>query len=133
LNADLAAPIVGVLAVWRVTHLLSAEDGPWDVSVRLRRWAGDGFLGRALDCFLCLSLWIAAPVAAILAHGVADGILLWLALSGGAILLERVTARDERAGSFIEDGETDDVLRKPTTNDGEPNDARAVREPDGTP
>src|SRR6202522_67210 len=103
MNADLVAPIVGVLAVWRVTHLLNAEEGPWDASVRLRRWAGDGFLGRALDCFLCLSLWVAAPVAAILAHGAVDGVLLWLAFSRGGILLERVTARDEGAGSLIAD------------------------------
>jgi hypothetical protein len=131
-NANLVAPILGVLAVWRVTHLLNAEDGPWDISVRVRRWAGDGFLGRALDCFMCLSLWIAVPVAAIQARRAVDGVLLWLALSGGAILLERVTARDERAGSFIEDRETHDVLRKPKTNDGEPNDARPAREPDRT-
>jgi hypothetical protein len=131
-NIDPVAPIVGVLAVWRVTHLLNAEDGPWDASVRLRRWTGDGFLGRALDCFLCLSLWVAAPVAAILARGAVDGVLLWLALSGGAALLERVTAPDEPIGSFVEDWETHDVLRKPKTDDGEPNDTRAAREPDRT-
>ncbi len=116
MTADLGALVVGALAVWRATHLLNAEDGPWDVSVGLRRWVGDGFLGSVLDCFICLSLWIAAPVAALLAHGAVDGVLLWLALSGGAILLEHVTARDERAGSFIEDRETDHVLRKPKTN-----------------
>ena len=34
---------LGILAVWRVTHLLHAEDGPWDVLYRLRRRLGDGF------------------------------------------------------------------------------------------
>lgn len=43
--------LLAVLAVWRVTHLLHAEDGPWDAVVRLRGWAGDGFLGRMMDCF----------------------------------------------------------------------------------
>ena len=51
--------VVGVLATWRVTHLLVAEDGPADVVVRLRRRAGDGWIGEAMDCFYCLSVWTA--------------------------------------------------------------------------
>ena len=31
--------IVGILGAWRVTHLLHAEDGPWDVVMGLRRRA----------------------------------------------------------------------------------------------
>jgi hypothetical protein len=87
--------VLGVLAVWRVTHLLFAEDGPWDVVVRVRRRAGGGFWGRLLDCFYCLSLWIAAPLAVLLGSGWAERLLLWPALSAGAILLERATSREE--------------------------------------
>jgi hypothetical protein len=87
--------VLGVLAVWRVTHLLSAEDGPWDVVIRLRRRAGTGFWGTLLDCFYCLSLWIAAPFAVLLGGGWTERLLLWPALSAGAILLERVTSRGE--------------------------------------
>jgi hypothetical protein len=94
--------VLGVLGVWRITHLLQAEDGPWDVSVRLRRAAGDGFLGGVLDCFACASLWVAAPFALVLGDGWLQGLLLWLALSGGAILLERATTR-EAAPSEISD------------------------------
>src|SRR5262252_8019551 len=86
--------VLGVLAVWRITHLLQAEDGPWDVSVRLRRAVGDGFLGGVLYCFACASLWVAAPFALVLADGWLQGLLLWLAFSAGAILLERANARD---------------------------------------
>ena len=42
---------LGTLCVWRITHLLDAEDGPWDVVVRLRRRAAEGFWGQLLDCF----------------------------------------------------------------------------------
>jgi hypothetical protein len=80
-----------VLAVWRLTHLLQAEDGPWNLIVRLRKFAGNGFWGQLLDCFYCLSLWIAAPFAWFLGQGVLERLLLWLALSGAAILLERIT------------------------------------------
>jgi hypothetical protein len=84
--------IVGTLAVWRATHLLHAEDGPWGIFARLRRLAGSGFWGQLLDCFYCLSLWMSIPVAALAATSWQEGALLWLALSGGAILLERATA-----------------------------------------
>ena len=33
--------IVGILVVWRLAHLLYAEDGPWDAMLRLRRTAGE--------------------------------------------------------------------------------------------
>ncbi len=85
---------VASLAVWRVTHLFYGEDGPGDVFVRLRRWAGDSFCGRLLDCFHCLSLWFAAPLAWWLGANGADRALLWFGLSGAAILLERVTTRE---------------------------------------
>jgi hypothetical protein len=91
--SDLYRLLLGVLCTWRLTHLLQAEDGPWDASVYLRRAAGDGFFGQLLDCFYCLSLWIAAPVAWTLHSGAIDLAMLWPALSGGAILLERCTAR----------------------------------------
>jgi uncharacterized protein DUF1360 len=81
---------MAALAVWRVTHLLSREDGPWDVVARLRNRAGESFLGKLLDCFLCLSLWVAAAVAFVLAPRPRDWILAWLALSGAACLLDRI-------------------------------------------
>jgi hypothetical protein len=89
--------VIAVLAVWRATHLFWGEDGPWDLFVRLRRLAGDGFFGSLLDCFYCLSLWMAAPPAWLLGHTWLERGLLWLALSGGAIILERISA--ERSGT----------------------------------
>jgi hypothetical protein len=87
--------ILAVLAVWRITHLLQAEDGPWDLVLRLRRSLGEGFFGSLMDCFYCLSLWVAAPFAAWLGTTPAEKLLLWPALSGAAILLQRVTRREE--------------------------------------
>ena len=106
--------IIGTLSVWRVTHLLAAEDGPWQVMVRLRRQAGEGFFAELLDCFYCLSIWIAAPVAWLIGEGWRERMLLWLALSAGAILLERATRASELVPArYIEDVEDDDgMLRK---------------------
>jgi len=89
--------------VWRITHLLYAEDGPWDVSVRLRRTAGDSFWGKLLDCFYCLSIWVAAPLAFLVGQSWWERILLWPSLSAGASLLERVTAIRIPPATFAED------------------------------
>lgn len=80
--------ILGLLGVWRITHLLHAEDGPGDVIVKLRRLAGDSVTGQAMDCFYCLSLWIAAPFALVIGQGWLERALLWPALSAGAIALD---------------------------------------------
>jgi hypothetical protein len=77
------------LATWRVTHLLAEEDGPWDVVVRVRARLGPGQLGALLDCFYCLSIWVAAPATLAVARRPREAPLTWLALSGAACLLER--------------------------------------------
>ena len=82
--------ILAVLATWRVTHLLAREDGPGDVLVRLRKWLGNGFAGKLMDCFYCLSFWVAAPLALVVNTKPLELLLVWLALSGGACLLERL-------------------------------------------
>ena len=108
---------LGVLAVWRATHFLHAEDGPADLSLRLRKLAGFGIWGRALDCFYCLSVWVAIPFAIWIGDGVKETLCLWPALSAGAILLERLTARAEsvpRAMYFEHGGDEDELLRQKT-------------------
>ncbi len=90
LDAWIRLPLAA-LATWRVTHLIAIEDGPADVVVRLRTRLGDGQVGRMLDCFQCLSVWVAAPMALTVARGPADWLLAWLGLSGAACLLERMT------------------------------------------
>ncbi len=83
--------VLGALAVWRMTHLFVAEDGPWDALARLRRALHPGFWGKLVSCFYCLSLWLAAPVAVWVGENWPERVLLWLALSGAATLLERAT------------------------------------------
>lgn len=109
--------VLGVLTVWRLTHLLYGEDGPWGIFVRLRHAAGNGFLGRLLDCFYCLSLWIALPIAIGLGDSWPERLCLWPALSAGAILLERLTLSKIELGApnYLEDPEPHyGMLRKST-------------------
>ena len=81
--------LLAAVAAWRVTHLLACEDGPWDMLARLRRRLGRNILGKLMDCFQCLSLWIAAPFALFLRPTLVEFVLVWLAISGAACLLER--------------------------------------------
>lgn len=104
--------LLGILVVWRITHLLYAEDGPWDVLARAREVLGRRLLGGLLDCFYCLSLWIALPVAWLLGSDLEHRLLLWPALSAGAILIERVTHRDEAPPApFVEGVIAHELLR----------------------
>src|SRR5262249_44996813 len=82
--------VLVVLATWRITHLLSKEDGPGDVVIRLRTRLGAGFWGKLMDCFKCLSLWIAAPFAVYVTQRPLKLLVVWLAISGAACLLELI-------------------------------------------
>src|SRR5262245_1543874 len=78
------------LATWRVSHLLAEEDGPADAVVRLRARLGASPLGELMDCFACLSVWVAAPASRYVVRSRRDAVPVALALSGAACLLERV-------------------------------------------
>ena len=77
--------VLGAASVWRITHLLHAEDGPSDALARLRKLAGQGAFGKMLDCFYCVSVWVALPIAFALSAVWKERVLLWAALSGAAI------------------------------------------------
>jgi hypothetical protein len=108
--------VLGVLVTWRVTHLLHAEDGPWQILLRMRRRiqaAG----GKLFDCFYCLSLWVAAPFASLLGESWEERAFLIPALSGAAILLERLTSPP--VPNYVEDSEVHNGLlwKEPTSDD----------------
>lgn len=102
----MAELLIGCFAVYRLALLLHLEAGPFGVFEKWRSWLEnntwqwnptvDGALLRAVrelfECYWCLSLWLALPVAALLFWG--DwrlAILAWLGLSGGAILIKEVS------------------------------------------
>jgi Protein of unknown function (DUF1360) len=108
--------VLAVLATWRVTHLLANEDGPADVIVRFRALLGRSIFGQLMDCFNCLSLWIAAPAALFVSRRLVEWIFCWLALSGGACLLQRLVQEPVVIQSLSRpaEGDTNDVLRSET-------------------
>ena len=81
--------LCAVLATWRLAHLLAHEDGPFDLIFKLRRRAGSGFFGQLMDCPYCSSFWIALPFAFWPSIDGLSRVIFWLAISGGACLLQR--------------------------------------------
>lgn len=85
--------LLAALVVWRLAHLLTRENGPFDLVARMRARAGHTVPGRALQCFYCTSLWVAAPLALYVTTSLPRVPVVWLALSGAACLLDRATGR----------------------------------------
>jgi hypothetical protein len=131
--------VLAILATWRVTHLLANEDGPADLIVKFRALLGQSLAGRLMDCFNCLSLWIAAPAALFVARRPLDWLFTWLALSGAACLLERLGQAPVEIQPLSEpsEGEASHVLWSETIGSAEPHASEslgaveAAGQPDG--
>ncbi len=87
--------VLACLATWRVSSLLVREEGPYALLARGRRLLRATAIGAALGCFYCTSLWVAGPVALWLVGATRTWPVVWLALSGAAILAERATTPRE--------------------------------------
>jgi Protein of unknown function (DUF1360) len=82
---------LAALVTWRVSHLLASEDGPGGLVARLRERLGDTLFGQLVDCFGCLSVWVAVPPAFFVSEGPLNLVMTWLALAGAGFLLERMS------------------------------------------
>jgi len=102
---DLVWLLVWSLAVFRVTHLFIADDGPFGAFRKLRGRAGvfnengtvvvtrEWLWSGLLSCHWCLSVWVALP-AALLWRGLSLTVLpAWMALAGASALLEEAVRR----------------------------------------
>jgi hypothetical protein len=120
--------VLAALVTWRITHLLANEDGPADLIVKLRVALGSSFAGTLMDCFNCLSLWIAAPAAFFVARTPLAWLFVWLALSGAACLLQRIVPESHVALPFTQstEGDVSHVLWSETRSFAERPDAGEV-------
>lgn len=91
---DLEKYLIVLIVVWRVTHLISAEDGPFDLIIKIRKMAGNSFFGRLMDCFYCLSIWVGVACACFVSRDWPDIVVLSFYYSGASILLEKITNKN---------------------------------------
>jgi hypothetical protein len=82
--------LIAALTVWRITHLVVLEDGPGNVLLHMRRLLKRSPARKLADCFYCMSLWVAMPLALWLSTRLLLWLIVWIALSGAACLLERI-------------------------------------------
>lgn len=97
--------LLAILAVWRLSSLLTrpTDSGPFEIFARLRDATGIKYDERGhcvhpawnpLCCIWCASMWVALPVTiyfwAYKNYNFVESIILWFALSAGAIIMERV-------------------------------------------
>lgn len=91
--------LIFALATWRMTSLLVSEEGPENILDQFRykigirydevgETYGENWFAEAFCCFWCASVWIAFFLLPF--YLISPYILLPLAMSGGAILIERV-------------------------------------------
>jgi hypothetical protein len=81
--------VLASLAVYRLSRMLSDEEGPFSVFTKLRGIPKpETWIGRGLACIMCLSVWVALPVA-LWIDWTLNWWLTWLALSGVTVIIRK--------------------------------------------
>lgn len=79
--------LIAALFVYRLSRMLAEEEGPFGIFTWLRGLApAQTWLQRGMECVMCLSVWVALPVAICLGG---DWWLTWLALSAVAVIIKK--------------------------------------------
>lgn len=84
--------VLALLLNYRVSRALALEDGPFDLFSRIQgAFSQKSWLGRGLNCPLCVSFWLAVPAALLLQPpDWRSGFLLWGGIAGGTVIISRV-------------------------------------------
>lgn len=101
---DTAQLLLFGLAVWRISSLITSEDGPFLAFRFLRSLTGiqhdddghvfmvpDTSIAKLLSCLWCASVWVAGGLALLryFSSAIAFYLALWMALSAIAIIVEK--------------------------------------------
>lgn len=90
--------LLAILGTYRIAHMLVAEEGPFLIFEKWRAWALDRFsrerwLYNGVTCVLCISFWLALPVAWLMRRGDKEKrpfLLDWWGTAGGALFVHRL-------------------------------------------
>lgn len=81
-------------AVWRVTHILFQEKGPFEIFEKMRNLMVN-LEWNPTFCFKCTSVWVALILTAFLGLTLPMYILTAFAASGMAILIRLIIEQEE--------------------------------------
>lgn len=83
--------VVALLGVYRLSHMIAMEDGPFDVFALARDSVGQAsWVGRGLHCPLCISFWLSLPMSWVIVPDVDALAFTWLGLAGACLMLHRL-------------------------------------------
>lgn len=81
--------ILASLAVYRLSRMITDEEGPFAIFTTLRRWFPPiDWVGRGLECVMCVSVWVAL-LAALYIDWTWTLPVTWLALSGVTVIIRK--------------------------------------------
>jgi hypothetical protein len=81
--------LLASLAVYRLSRMITDEEGPFSVFTMLRGWFPPvNWIGRGLECIMCVSVWVALPVALFI-DWTWTAPLTWLALSSVTVIIRK--------------------------------------------
>jgi len=97
---SLLAFALAVFGTYRIARMLALEEGTFGVFEFIRAHI-DGaqatWLGRGLNCPLCISFWVALAVSLLMAHHTPMSetqiVLTWLGVAGASVALYQVVER----------------------------------------
>lgn len=79
---------IAALATYRLARMVASEEGPFGVFTRLRGACDPDqktWIGRGLNCPMCVGFWIAAPLAYLAGERT---LLAWWGIAGAQALLQ---------------------------------------------
>ena len=81
--------VLAGLAVYRLSRMLTDEEGPFSVFMKLRALAPkETWLSRGVECIICVSVWVAIPFALAIDWS-ATAPLTWLSLSAVTVIIRK--------------------------------------------
>lgn len=90
--------VVATFVVYRISRMIAVEEGPFEVFTTIRTFFYHNkypeWIQRGIVCPLCVSFWIALPIAILVTYQVHLDwyavFWLWFALSGSASFLYKI-------------------------------------------
>ena len=91
--------ILAIFATYRIALMLATEEGAFEIFYQIRARIDPEqktWVGRGLNCPLCIGFWIAGLFALLIAHQDAtvhrsEFVLIWFAIAGGQVLLQKAS------------------------------------------
>lgn len=93
MNESLLTYLLISFAVYRITHLISMENGPKNLIDRFRSnlRLRSTFFYDLISCFLCLSVWVSIPFSVAISDNIMEAIFNLFAISGISIFIFKIS------------------------------------------